>query len=103
MHVPFDAAEATRVRYSLNEPTTDNPGRGVDSPPPYSAEIKERVELTSTPPLGLCGLFLRWTLPLPLPLTTNSEELPGFYSGFSEELSRLESGAVFMGKLILDV
>ena len=34
------------------------PGRDVDHPHPSSAEVKERVEsYTSTPPLGLCGLF----------------------------------------------
>jgi hypothetical protein len=33
------------------------PGCGVDHPPPYSAEVKERVELYSTPPLGLRDLF----------------------------------------------
>ena len=33
------------------------PGCGIDYPPPSSAKVKERVELHSTPPLGLCGLF----------------------------------------------
>jgi hypothetical protein len=33
------------------------PGRGVDNQPPSSAKIKEKVELTLTPPLGLNGLF----------------------------------------------
>jgi hypothetical protein len=33
------------------------PGRGVDHPPPLSAEVKERVEIASTPPLGLRGLL----------------------------------------------
>jgi len=32
-------------------------GRSVDHSPPSSAEVKERVELYSTPPLGLRGLF----------------------------------------------
>jgi len=30
------------------------PGRGIDHPPPSSTKVKD----TSTPPLGLCGLFL---------------------------------------------
>jgi len=30
-------------------------GRGIDHPLPSSAEVKERVKLTSTPPLGLRG------------------------------------------------
>jgi len=33
------------------------PGRGTDHPPPSSAEVKERVELTSTLLLGLRGTF----------------------------------------------
>jgi len=32
------------------------PGRGIDHPPPYSAEVKE-YSYTSSPPLGLCGLL----------------------------------------------
>jgi hypothetical protein len=32
--------------------------RGVDHPPAYSAEVKERVELTSILLLGLHGLLL---------------------------------------------
>jgi len=30
---------------------------GGDHPPPFSAEVKERVELYLYSPLGLCGLF----------------------------------------------
>jgi len=33
------------------------PGYGVDHPPSSSAEVKERLGHTSTPPLGLRGLF----------------------------------------------
>jgi hypothetical protein len=33
------------------------PGRGVDHPPLYSAEIKEKEDYTSTPSLGLPVLF----------------------------------------------
>jgi len=36
-------------------PGVKRPGRGVDRQ--FSAEVKERVQLTSTPPLGLRGLF----------------------------------------------
>ena len=32
-------------------------GVWIDHPPPSSAEVKERVELTSTPPMGPYGLF----------------------------------------------
>jgi hypothetical protein len=47
-------------------------GREADHSPPSSAEVKEWVELTSTPPIRLHGVVLRGstgtTLPLPLPL-----------------------------------
>jgi len=33
------------------------PGRGADHPPPSDCEVKERVELYLSPPLGLRGLF----------------------------------------------
>ena len=32
-------------------------GPGVDYPPPSSAEVKERIELHLSPPLGLRDLF----------------------------------------------
>ena len=38
-------------------PGVKRPGRGVDHPPPSSAEIKEKVELYLFSPLGLRGLF----------------------------------------------
>ena len=39
-------------------PGVKQSGRGVGyPPPPASAEVKERVELYSTPPLGLRGLL----------------------------------------------
>ena len=43
------------------------PRRGVDHPPPSSAEVKQRVELYLYSPSGLSWPVLRWTLPLPLP------------------------------------
>jgi hypothetical protein len=42
------------------------PGRGVDHPPPSSAEVKERVELYLYSPSGSSWPVLGWTLPLPL-------------------------------------
>ena len=38
-------------------PVVKCPGRGVYHPSPSSAGVKERVELYSTPPLGLRGLL----------------------------------------------
>ena len=33
------------------------PGRGVDHPPPYNAEVEGRVQLYPTPPLSLRSLL----------------------------------------------
>jgi hypothetical protein len=49
-------------------PGVKRPGRGVDHPPPSSAEVKERVELYLYSPSGPSWPVLGWTLPLPLPL-----------------------------------
>jgi len=38
-------------------PGVKRPGRGVDNPLPFSAEVKERVELYLYFPLGLRSLF----------------------------------------------
>ena len=40
-----------------SSPGLKGPGRGVHHPSPSSTEVKERVELTSTPHLGLHGLL----------------------------------------------
>jgi hypothetical protein len=45
-------------------PGVKRPGRGVDHPPPASAEVKERIELFSTS--GPSWLVLGWTIPFPL-------------------------------------
>ena len=60
--------EAHPASYTMGTgsfPWVKRPGRGLDHPPPSSAEVKERVELylyfnlfyTSTPPLGHRVLF----------------------------------------------
>jgi len=33
------------------------PGRGVDHPPHLALRLKKEYSYTSTPPMGLCGLF----------------------------------------------
>jgi hypothetical protein len=47
-------------------PEVKRPGRGVDHPSPFSAEVKERVELYLYSPSGPSWPVLRSTLPLPL-------------------------------------
>jgi hypothetical protein len=43
--------------YRVSFPGVKRPGRGVDHPPPSSAEIKERVELYLYSPMGFRGLL----------------------------------------------
>ena len=47
-------------------PGVKRPGRGVDHPPPSSAEVKGRVELYIYSPSGPSWAVLGRTLPLPL-------------------------------------
>jgi hypothetical protein len=44
-------------------PGAKRPGRGIDHPPPSSAEVKERVELYLYSPSGPSWPVLGWTLP----------------------------------------
>jgi hypothetical protein len=50
-------------------PRLKQPGCGVDHPPPFSTEVKERVELYLYSPFRTSWSVLGWTLPLPLPFT----------------------------------
>ena len=43
--------------YQVSFPVIKRPGCGYDNPSPSSAKVKERVQLTSTSPLGLHGLL----------------------------------------------
>jgi hypothetical protein len=52
--------------YRFSFPGVKRPGRGVDHPPPSSAEVKERVELYLYAPSGPSWPVLGRTLPLPL-------------------------------------
>ena len=47
-------------------PEVKRPGRGIEHPPPSSAEVKERVVLYLYSNFGLSWPFLWWTLHLPL-------------------------------------
>jgi len=46
-------------------PAVKRPGRGVDHPPPYSSEVKERVGLYLYSSHGPSWPILGWNLPLP--------------------------------------
>jgi hypothetical protein len=52
--------------YRVPFPGVKRPGRGVNHPPPSSAEVKERVEVYLYSPSGPSWPVLGWTLPLPL-------------------------------------
>ena len=54
----YEAQPASYILGTGSFPGVKRPGYGVDHPSPSSAEVKERVELYSTPSLGLRGLFL---------------------------------------------
>jgi hypothetical protein len=45
-------------------PGVKQPGRGVDHPPPSSAQVKERLELYLYSPSGPSWPVVGWTLPL---------------------------------------
>jgi hypothetical protein len=49
--------------YSVSFPGVKCLGRGVDHPPPYSAEVKERVQLLTPPRRS--WLVTGWKIPLP--------------------------------------
>jgi hypothetical protein len=57
-------ATCTMGGYQVSFPGVKRQGRGVDHPPPSSAEIKERVELYLCSPSGPSWPVLGWTLPL---------------------------------------
>jgi hypothetical protein len=52
-HRPWGPPSLLHTWYRVSFPEVKRPKRGVDHPPPSSAEVKERVSYTSTPPLGL--------------------------------------------------
>ena len=51
--------------YRVPFPRVKRTGRGVDHPPPSSAEVKERVELYLYSPSGPSWPVLGWPLPVP--------------------------------------
>jgi hypothetical protein len=51
--------------YRVSFPAVKRPGRGVDHPPPFSTEVKERVQLYVYTPFGPSWIVLGWTLHLP--------------------------------------
>jgi hypothetical protein len=57
-------------------PGVKRPRRGVDHPPPCSAEVKERVELYLYSPSGPSWPVIGWTLPLLLPFFSYGSSAP---------------------------
>jgi hypothetical protein len=53
-------------------PGVKRPGRGIDHPPPSSAEVKERVELYLYSTSGPLWPVTGWALPLPYLTTTDA-------------------------------
>ena len=51
---------------TVSFPEVKRPGRGIDLPPPSSAEVKERGELYLYSPSGPSWPVLAWTLHLPV-------------------------------------
>ena len=51
-------------------PGVNRPGRGVDHPPPFSAEVTERIELYLYSPSGPLWPVIGWILPLPVHFTS---------------------------------
>ena len=43
--------------YGVSFPGVKRPGRGVDHPPHLASRLRKEYSYTSTPPLGLRGLF----------------------------------------------
>ena len=54
---PVQTGPVSHTIGTVSFPGVKRSGRGVYYPPPSSAEVKERVEFTSIPPMGLRGLF----------------------------------------------
>ena len=60
--------EAHPASYTMGTgslPGVKRPGRGVDHPPTYSSEVKERVEIYLYSPCGPSWQVIGWPLPLP--------------------------------------
>jgi hypothetical protein len=62
----FGAHPASYTMVTRSFPGVKRPGRGVDSPPPSSVNIKERVELFLYSISGLSWPVKGWTLPFTL-------------------------------------
>jgi hypothetical protein len=63
---------------NVSFPRVKRPGRSVDHPPIYSAEVKGREELYLYSPSGSSWPVLGWNLPLPLPSFRKAQILHKF-------------------------
>jgi len=57
VHTGPGAHPASYTMCTGSFPGVKPPRRGVDHPLPSSTEVKESVDITSSPPLGIRGLF----------------------------------------------
>jgi hypothetical protein len=74
-------------------PVVKRPGRGVDHPPPSSAEVNERVELYLYSPSGLFMACSRVSFTLTLPST--AERAASFLSFVDKRVLRSAGHPVF--------
>ena len=66
------------VRWVIGSfPGLKQPRHGIDHPPPFSAEVKERVELYLYSPSGPSWPVLGWALPLPFMMLWHLDVVPG--------------------------
>ena len=61
---PWDPLSLLQNEYRVSLPGVKRPGRGVEHPPPSSAEIQETVELYLYSPSGPSWPVTGWPLPL---------------------------------------
>ena len=87
------------THFSVSFPGVKRSGRGVEHPPPSSAQVKERVELYVYGPSRPSWPILGWTLPLPSIYSTPSSATSPFY----HSQSALHSSSSFGHPVVLKI